>query len=538
MKETRCLFCSLGCPCALELGPPPWVSSPLQDGDGICARAYLIGTLTSHPERIHLATHGANGRAKTVPVDHAIQAVCERIEGGGPTAIVIDGTFPTEAVEAMLSLAACAPDTIGAVYLPASDEAMLAGLTAAGWTEGRLPGADCDVVLVVGDAFSTHPPIARSVLDAKHAARGNQLLVVSPFAGGTAGFATRAVTVEPGGEAALLLAVARALGADVPDVETDSMPRAAEVAECLAAAEAPAIVLSQAEGQSPNGHLAALAAARIASKIGAPLLPLFTAGNALGAHAAAARHKATPMAEVCRRAVAGAIHTLVIAGTDLVAAVPGLGLRALEAVEFCGAAASFPNATTAKADVALPLGLCCEEPGTVVLPCGGPVDAMPAVPPIGGALTVAELVGRMRDRLPTAEDRPASDAPEAQPWALAAGPDGDGMLLVGAGNVVDFADGSLSAHSDWAQACRPEPILALNPADCTRLGLCGGAQARLRTAGGECLTRVDATCDVPVGVAAVAVNCPQTRNLFHWMADPQTVALRCGPVPIDALEPV
>ncbi len=539
VKETRCLFCSLGCACQVELGEPPWSTAAPQNGDGLCARAFFIGSLLSHPERANLAACRSNGRMTTAALDDALRAVCERIVAGSPSAIIVDGSYPTQAIAAALALAADAPDTLGAVYLPAGDAALLAGLEAAGWTHGAPPGEANDAVLVIGDAFATHPPIARKVLDAKHAARGHQLLVVSPFAGRTAGFATQAATVAPGGEAALLLAVARRLEVEVPGVERQAdAPEAAReaaeaIAEALRKAKSPAIVLVQLDGTTANGHIAALAAACIAAKLDAPLLPLFTYGNALGARRAAADSGAASMAEVVAQAATGQVKTLLVIGTDLLAAMPDAGGRMMDAVEFTAVAASFPNATTARANAVLPLGLCCEEEGEVALPNGESIPAAPAAPPIAGALTVAELVERMRGQIALdAANRTPPGEPDTAPWPLAPAPEGDGMTLIGSGDVVGFADGSISSHNWWARAARPEPAVVIHPADCKTTGLRAGATAVVATAAGQARLQVQVSPEVPPGVAAVPMSCPATRALFRWAIQPQTAALACGPMEV------
>ena len=543
-KQARCLFCSLGCRCRIALrsrgyrgevepGQGSWATVTHEDGNGLCARAFYMGDLMWHPERLDLATRRCDGQPVRTSVDEALDALAERIGPDAPTAAIIDGNYPTQAIAATLDLCAGAANTVGAVYLPAGDSAMLVGLDAAGWTQGARPGPANDLVLVIGDAFSAHPPIARNVLDSKQAARGHQLLVVSPFRGRTAAFATRATLVPPGGEAALLLAVAKRLDADVPMVDTSvEAPGAEAIAEALRGARSPAIVLSQPEGTTANAHVAALAAARIAAALGAPLLPLFTYGNALGAWRAAAEHGAAPLAEVVADAKAGRIENLVVLGVDLAAALPGDGAQMLEASDFVVAAQPFTNATTARADVVLPLGLWCEEAGEATLSDGEAVGIPAPAGPPRGALTVDELVQALAERLSLDEaNRTPPSAPPEPSWQLAPAP-GEGMTLIAAVDALGFADGSLSSRNWWAASARREPSITLHPADCKRTGLAAGSTAAVTIAGGEARLAVECSEDVPPGVASVPLCFAATRELFRWELDPQAAPVRCGPAEV------
>jgi anaerobic selenocysteine-containing dehydrogenase len=502
----------------------------------LCARAFGIGTLMAHPKRSNLAACRTNGALRTASIDQAIAATGERIEADAATAIIVDGSYPTPAIEAVLSLASEAADTVGAVFLPPADAAMLAGLEAAGWTRGSMPGESNDAVLVIGDAFASHPPVARHVLDAKHAARGRQLLVVSPLAGGTAAFATRRAIVPPGGEAALLLDVARRLEADVPSVAGDGEADAREVepiVEGLRGAKSPAIVLAQLDGTTPNGHIAACAAAAIAAKLDAPLLPLFTYGNALGAWQAASASGSTPLADIVQQTVEGTIQNLILVGVDPVAALAGLGEQMLDGIEWTAAAAPFANATTERADVVLPLGLWCEEDGEATLPTEGAVALSAVAPPAGGALTVSELVARLREAVPRdAGNRTQAPAQDTPSWQVIPPREGNGMTLVGRGDVFGFADGALTAFSPWSAAARPEPTVAIHPDDYKRAELAGARRATVTTPAGQMDIAVECTEDVPRGVAAVPVDLPQTRRLFRWDVEPRTAALACGPVEV------
>jgi anaerobic selenocysteine-containing dehydrogenase len=106
------------------------------------------------------------------------------------------------------------------------------------------------------------------------------------------------------------------------------------------------------------------------------------------------------------------------------------------------------------------------------------------------------------------------------------------MTLVDSGDVLGFADGSLSRMSWWAQAARPAPTIVINPADCKRTGVRGGSTAAVKTPAGEAELAVECSEDVPPGVAAVPMCFPKTRALFRWEIVPQAAALRCGPVEV------
>ena len=535
IRETRCLFCSLGCRCVVEISPAGWRSMAPQDGTGLCARGLYIGDLMSHPGRLNAASERTESGLRPVPTHMAVEMLAKHIEGPGRKAFIIDGSASSEAVSAAVAFAATAPDTVGAVYLPAGDEAMLAGLDAAGWDGGAPPSAGNDVVLIVGDALGTHPGVARFVHESKFARRKNQVLAVASVAGQTAAHATRAFIVPPGEEGRLLVAVARRLKTTVPGVPSfEAPPEAEAIADALADAEAPAIVLSLPEGTSANAQIAALAAGRIARKLKAPLLPLFTYGNAVGAYRAAAQAGGIPIAELAVNAVAGNYATLVVIGVDLAAAMPELGRQMIGGAGYTVAAAAFGNETTAMADLVLPLGLWCEEEGTAQLPTGDTLRIEPPARPPSGAPTLAGLIAELRSRVPTREATVRRDDGQEKPsWDFSPALHTEGgLILVGESGMPGFADGALSSHSGWVQAVDGTPRLRMNPADCKRLKVFGGSTATAQTPAGSARVTVECSAGVPPGVASVPMSLGATRRLFLWQAGPQLAAMTCGPTEV------
>jgi len=449
---------------------------------------------------------------------------------------VLDGNLPCEELAEAVRLARAALEVDRVtLFIPPADEAVLRGLsTSAAPRLGPDALAECDVVLAVGDPFATHPLVASPVLDAVTRQRGNRLLNIDSLRGRTAGFATDFCQVRPGGEAAALGGLLRAMGAaeSVPALATFEPSEAAAMAgvdaaalEAMAAAVAKAeklaVVVSLPAGRCAAAAAAAALAAKVAEARNGGICPLLTYGNATGAWRLAHALHTTSLAELMADIAAGRVKRLLVAGTDLASALPQADLGSAELV---AAAAPMPSAATARAQLVLPTALWFEIGGTVVDGSGTPRQAAKLAEPPGGALAPSQWLRALADDAAQADRPDVAAMVQADPQAeLAevigspldwAPPAAEGKIAVVArADALGFADGALSRQLAWPVLMEMQPTVRLSPADAASLE---DGTATLRSDGVAMTLAVDASDDVPPGVAAVSPSFPETRVLFAW----------------------
>ena len=558
VKQTRCLFCSLCCPVAVELpaGDAPLTEfadgAPLTQGR-LCYRGHFVSELLAHPQRLTSAAV-RNGQAlHPCAQQDALAQVAQRLRSARPgdIMVLIDGNLPCEDIVAGLSFARDAlPGCRSAVYLPANDEATLAGLA-----DVRPPMADpaelegSDFVLVTGDPFASHPTIARSVLDAKGAARGHKLIVVDGIRGRTARFAQPFIQTRVGGQLAAVAAIAASAGVDVSDVvDTGDVSRMAEAAgvslsdiraaAALTEAESPVIILSLPVGSGADARRIAGLAARMAQKKGS-LLPLMTYGNAAGAYRLARAHGALSTAEAVAAIRDGRVRCLLNVGAPLAEAVPATWMQAaLSRLEFVASAGPMPSAMDSYADVTLPIGCWFESDGTVVDGVGQQSALSELLPPPRGACRARDLFEQLGRRIANvAINTAVADVPALasgqgtlQPVAITADDSADGMLVTIRADGTGFADGGITRRCAWPRAMEACPAVRLNPADAAAISVETKDVIRVATEHGSAEVRAFVTADVPAGVAALSPNFPQCLALLGCEVDEENRSIEFTPV--------
>lgn len=551
---TRCLHCCLACPLSFRADPPAGATAaaeevaveyaPGDDAQGrLCWRAHCMAEMASHPLRL---VGAEAGRGKPVPVGEALGLARERLAGAGArAAVLVDANLPTEAIAAALRLGREALGTErAAACLPATDAAMLRGL-ADGPPVLALEGvAKRDALLVVGDAFATHPVLAGRVLDAKQMGRA-ALFGLDCARNRVAGFSDAFLLVRPGGEAFALAALcalaSKPLGAEHPWADGRSAGELAaaagveesalrQVAERLSRAERPAVLLAPVAGRMANVAAAAAAASALCEAAGAMLMPLFASGNAFGAAGAAAGLRAPLSSAVLRDALDGQVEALLCVGVDALALVrPEDAERLRRRVPTLAAASAFPNRTTAAADVTLPLALWFEQSGTVGPTGGGALPLERALAPPGDAMTVAELCAGLAPAGAGREPAPAPNGAEVQSVGAGFKPAptsadapelaGEALLLVARPDGLWLGGGDVSRVLAWPRYAEPSPELLMNPADLAARGLAPKAPAKLRANHAEAAVHVRPSPDMPPGVIAVSTAFAATRALFPLRKD-------------------
>lgn len=562
--QPRCYFCSLLCPLGAERTPADrFLPSYPDRGDGLrglCGRGHTTCELLGHPERRNAALLRTSGTERAVPLNQALAELATLLKGvwePAGVALLVDGNLPAEDIAAAGRFAErCLEGAAWSIFLPPSDQALLAGL-------GDLPPATVEdlsraqVTLVVGDPFVSHPVAARPVLEAKLASRDARLLVMDCLANVTSRFATQALRVPPGLEPQALARLARELGASEEDLgplgasarDGELEPVASDLARWAEALrEAERAVLIVAPELTRTGTPAALAAAAraVARLSGAKVLALPSYGNARAAAALAVNLGATPLAEVLRRLQGGQLRALMVLGGDPLAAAPwAVSREMLAGLEVLAVAEALPTLTGEEASVVLPLALAAEAGGTVVDCFGRVAEGSALAPPPRGAATVRGLLAGLAEELaaepPGAEPVKADwlKGPEAaKPQDLLAGvsvgaaPGPEQLWLVGRASAVHYDGGSLTRFAGWARAMEPGPQAAVSPATARRLGLGAGEELILKTTAGEVRLPCAVWKELDEATVVVEAAFPEVRSLFGRPLPEKGEVLPSGPVPV------
>jgi len=556
-KETKCLFCSLCCPMVVEIlahGEPmvEFVDQDPVTQGRLCYRGHFVPELLNHPRR--LTSGRVRKEQKLVPCspDVALETVASALKTAirEQTLIFIDGNMACEDIGAGLAFAReVLPGCRAVVWMPPDDEQVLAGIADVHSPATKMENlSGSDLVLAIGDPFAGQPVIAKSVLDAKEAARGNQLIVIDTVRGKTARFATIHLQPRLGMDLAAVAALASGLGIDVSDIvkcDAKVLPDSAgidasgvaEVVEAVKSARAPVVVLSMSAGKHANIRQIACIAARIALKCGS-LLPLLTYGNAVGAWSFARANGALTTAEAMAALRDRQVNTILSVGAPIADAVPQTWLQVcLNRMSFVASAMPMPSGIDQYAHVSLPLGYWFESDGNAVDGVGNTTELHEMLPPPRGALRVSELFERLGSTITGTAFSSEEDGIPAMsglketasrlPVAMA-GKAPDPIILLRA-DGAGFAEGSIMRQCRWSRVMEHCPSVWVNPADAKASCVNDKDTVTVRTEQGSAQARVNVTNDVPAGCVAVSPNFPKTTALLDCSVDEEGQSIEFVP---------
>ena len=426
-RESKCLFCSACCDIGVRLGPAA-TSQPdyPATGDGrvgICGRGHYVVELLSHPQRLTGAYVSGNGKKELVRTDEGIRAVSTRLKElgmGSHIGVIADGNLPCEA---LAGLAQFTKDVLKSdnfsVYIAPVDQAVLEGTGATQAASfGLTDLASCDVILAVGDPFSTVPVMAKSVEDARNAQRGNRLIVIDSLLGRTAKYSTDHLAVKPGAEGVVLAAIANESGAagelsealkgrtatSVADVAGFPAAAISSAAQAVKGAKKLGVIIGLAEGATDDPRSVALIAAAMAEAKGGGVVPALSYGNAVGAFRVAQSVAAVPPGKLLKEAASGTLKGLLVFGKDLLRDFPAdEWARALKNLHLLAVALPIPGRISDIANATLPLGMWFEDEGTVIDFSGARSEIVSLMDPPGTAATAMGLAAAI-----AAEVAPAS----------------------------------------------------------------------------------------------------------------------------------
>jgi len=462
-RETVCLLCSLGCELLIEAedGMPAALDycSGCRVNDGaLCAKGNYALELLNHPLR--LCEPVVRGKAASWQ-DAAGEAA--HALSGGASALVVEGDVSNEEAALLHAIAGrIGPERV-AVNFSTRDDAIitaLAGLPISRAHADDLLHSVCTIA--VGDPFSVGPVIARRVLKARNADRRNTLAVVAATENRTTRFA-RSKLLGPLRPSLLCLLKDIALlkgegppwAAELRKVPVAMMEgvdtaAAGHIAEQFTKADPAVMLVSTSD---PVAAMLAASCVMLGGK-GKKLFLLNEYGNCAGI--CSTFSAGTSAEQILHEIAAGRIETLVVLGSDLVAAYPALDVESrLRKLKCLVAGASFANKTTAQAHVVLPLAIWLEKDGTF-----NGKHRRAAAAPVNGARSHGEVL-KMAARSMNLEllsgqaPPPRVVEPNAGLIRLiladAALPEPE---TVKQPSPVMFADGSLTGSLSWPQALK------------------------------------------------------------------------------------
>jgi len=545
-------LCSLACPVAFDVRSGEGgeevltdyvVSDPWTQGR-LCFRGHYLADMAANPFRLteaRLRAREAEEPGAFVSTEEGVAELASRLgDAGGRAAIIVDGNLPTEEVSAVLGFARdCIGTGLFSIHLPESDLAMLAGIEPGAAMLSLEDAAECDVFLAVGDVFMTHPVVSRPILELR-AARKARVVGIDCMPNSVAGFAERFVRVKPGGEAAALAAVARLSRHDIPDTQRWAAGRSAEelaamagsdvatlraVAEVLSGGKRAAILLDPVAGRMANTAAAASAASGLCTGPDMRLMPMFRAGNAVGAARAAAACGAMPLAEVVQAAIDGKVEALFLVGADLLRELPrDEAAKLRNRVVTLAAASAFRSRSSESADIVLPLATWFEMEGGIFDAAGVRRRLMALLRGPGAAMTAAELCGRVASvagrALPEAAETPVGEVfggAAVDSLVLDEAPE-EAIRLVARSDVPDFDCGSISRMLSWPMRVEPAPEIRMNAGDASARGLADNSRVVVRANGHEAHARLRVREETPPGMAAISSAFVETRPLFRRLS--------------------
>ncbi|MFW6056381.1 MAG: molybdopterin oxidoreductase family protein [Chloroflexota bacterium] len=545
-RESVCLLCPLGCPIGFNISR---LSTGPEFPSRVCARGIFGSELLKHDQRIATPLVRSQSVLREASWDAAIErlasGISSAVKEGGPdsVAIVTEPGRSTQELEAVARLA----DAIGTRSVACAFEPQDWPLVTAIESGPLSAVEEASCVLVIGDVFSTHPVIARTIIDAKYTARGNNLLVLDPRRSNTAWYASTHLQNRPGSEALVLAAILAALhpGTDVTgeapwlkDIDSVAFAAAAGIdpgdiaraAHAFAAAEKGAIVLAPpTRGVSDVALTAALAGLIVkAGGKGKGLVALPSEGNAAGAADVARRHAWLDVSRVREGLESGEYKALLCIGTDIASAYPSAALsRSLEKLSFVGTVSLFHGETEAVADVVLAGTTWLEDDGEIRLFDGSTAAWKAVVSPSWAALPLGPIVDRITAALP-ATSNTASARNASAPAAVTIGErlervrkslsSSNDLSLVTIGASGHSGAGTVTRWVQWARDMFPHGFVELGEGQAAAMGITDGEQVTVTGDSGsaQCVVRV--TDRLEDGVAAVASYDPAARALFDWSA--------------------
>lgn len=542
-KQAVCVLCPLGCPIGFNvsrLGVGP--EFPAR----VCARGVFGSGLLRHDRRIATPLVRTDGGLRETSWDAAVERLAAVLAGivreSGPesVAIVTEPERSTQDLEAVARLA----DTIGTSAVACAFEPQDWPLATSVESAPVSAIEEANCLIVIGDAFTTHPVIAKTIIDAKFTARDNSLFVVDPRRSNTAWYATTHLQNRPGTEALVFAAILASLrpGTGLADdlawlakLDVAGLAAAAEmdmgviarVARAFTGAEKAAIVLAPAARGVSDVALVATLASLLAKAAGEgkSLVSLPAGGNVAGAVDVAQRHSWMAVSQLRQRLESGEHEALLCLGADVASFYPSAALsKALGEMPLVGTVGLFHGEAESVAQVVLAESTWLESSGQVTLFDGTVVDWEEVAPPSWATLPLTAIVDRLVAAIPAVKPRAAarpvsrdvSNLPERLGRVLKASTGDGDLALVTTGASGHSGAGTITRWVQWARDMFPGGFIELSEDRAAGMGVADGDAVSVSGASGEVELLVRTTDRLADGTAAVASFDPVARGLFDW----------------------
>ena len=558
---TRCLYCSLLCPVSAEKqrngtvrpGYPEGQSG--RTGMGLCYRGHYLAALMAHPKRITKG-QGArfDGEHDAVVVEAA--EVISRAVAAKTLGVMVSANMPVEELAATVGAALQAGVSTEqiTIFMPPTDKAIFDGTRRGKCRKANFKDLrNAKTTLAIGDVLGTHPVLAAELIGAKEQNRRANLILLDSIAGRCARFATSQLSIAHRSEAAAILAIAQAAGAKLEQL-CQNTPKAEELlqacrlderqvqdcAQSLKDDASAVIVLTIPPGRTHQSELLAAAAGLLAETTGAALIPLYHYGGSVGACAMAESLGLANNAQWVQAAQNGRFSTALVVAADPVGMLPDdIAGTIIEKIDCLIAASAMPNATTQLANITLPLAFWFEIAGSVLDHTGESVRLESLAQPPGAAQTPSGLIDQLAQTEAAEIDidfekiaKELSNTKNDKKYEInienIENIEQGRLVITSRTESLDLYEASLSQQLDWPLTIEPQPVVVLNPNDAAKQKLRDKDLAQLTNNGYSTTLAVRISSAVPEGSAAVGATAPQTKGLFDWKIDENTIATATG----------
>ncbi|MCX5725763.1 MAG: molybdopterin-dependent oxidoreductase [Candidatus Saganbacteria bacterium] len=426
-KKTRCMFCSMGCGLIIktERGMPIDLEydteNPINEGS-LCPRGNYMYELLDHKGRISAPLLRLNGSFKETTPANAYSLVSDTIKGikekygGNSIGILMSGESFNEDV---YTGARFARDLIGTsnfdIGLLQEDFDILEG-------ESDIKIAtpsdieQSEIILIIGDALTKSPVLSKRIMRAKYQKKGTKIIVIDGKRSNTSWFATTHLMPLPGEEAELLaeilkfilLRTKKKMWEDLKK-KFGALEHRASIPESVIGktafdileAKKGVVILSSRFADNPYlGDLSRLIVE--AHNADFKFLPLYTAGNALGAYRIknALMKDKISAEEMIELAGKKKLRALLVFGEDFYRLLPGDATKkAIQNLDFLFVSSMFLGDAAKAASVVFPLASFGEKQGTTQNFFGETVKMLPVSKPLGFSASEFSILSELSKRI-------------------------------------------------------------------------------------------------------------------------------------------
>lgn len=550
---TRCLYCSLYCPVAVErrsatVYQPRYVDKEgAATSGGLCYRGHFVSALKAHARRL---TQGWINPRSPQPEKYAevlgrATDILRQASDNNSLGVLISGQMPVQDLTAAVDFfQKSIPARNISIYVPPTDMAMFNGVSLSQPTLGDIQDLDkTNTILALGDVLGTHPMLAKRLLTMRERNRRSNLINLDTMKGRTSRFATQKLIIKNCTEVHAVAALTKAAGGRLNSVikespkidallETCGMERAAadDAVERLKTDKDAVILLTLPTGRCPQNELLTMVGCLLAQATEAKIIPLYTLGGSPGGLAVSRSMGLTEFPHWLHAASVGDFSAVFIAGFDAVSELPvGLADPAWDKIGQKVVATAVKNPTAERADVVLPLSFWFEMTGHTLDYKGNRIYMNPVGPAPGAAGSLGELIAALAraggielaktEELDLYKAFGAGSESGKYPAAeIVSGPKAseDAFLVAARTENIDLYDGELSRQLDWVVSLEPQPAVLINPADAAEGRLKEFEQITLGVNGSQAALSVRLNNIVPRRTALVSSTLSKTRQLFDW----------------------